>query len=96
MYFLISRINKIFREFTDIVLEDSPKGKMPSVSHTFSDIYRLTKEVLGTGAHSSVTTCIHRSTGKEFAVKVVPKRSSTDREKVLREVEILYLCRENR
>lgn len=61
-----------------------------------SDLYELTGEVLGKGARSSVTTCIQRSTGKEFAVKVIPKTTEHEREKVLREVEILYLCRENR
>lgn len=60
------------------------------------DLYTLTEEVLGKGARSSVTTCIRKSTGKECAVKVVPKTSDHEREKVLREVEILYLCRENR
>lgn len=61
-----------------------------------SDLYEMTAEVLGKGAHSSVATCVHRVTKKEFAVKVVPKSSSRDREKVLREVEILYMCRDNR
>ncbi len=60
------------------------------------DVYELTDEVLGKGARSSVTTCIRRSTGAKFAVKVVPKTTEHEREKVLREVEILYLCRENR
>lgn len=58
-------------------------------------MYELTTEVLGKGARSCVTTAVRKSTGKEFAVKVVPKTSEREREKVLREVEILYLCREN-
>ena len=59
------------------------------------DLYELTTEVLGKGARSCVTTAVRKSTRKEFAVKVVPKTSEREREKVLREVEILYLCREN-
>lgn len=59
-------------------------------------MYEVTEEVLGKGARSSVTTCIHRASGDEFAVKIVPIMSDHQREKVLREVEILYLCRENR
>ena len=62
----------------------------------FTDLYELTGEVLGKGARSSVTTCIHKATRMEFAVKVVPKTTEHEREKVLREVEILYLSRENR
>ena len=52
--------------------------------------------MLGKGARSCVTTCIRKSTRKEFAVKIIPKTSDYEREKVLREIEILYLCRENR
>jgi hypothetical protein len=43
-----------------------------------------------------VATCRHRATGKEFAVKVIAKSRGEVREKVLREVEILYLCRNNK
>ena len=43
---------------------------LPS-SHTMpTDVYVLTTEVLGQGAHSSVSTCHHKMTGQEFAVKV--------------------------
>ena len=35
-----------------------------------TDVYVLTTEVLGQGAHSSVSTCHHKITGQEFAVKV--------------------------
>ena len=61
-----------------------------------SDVYTMLGEELGRGSHSRVATCRHRSTGKEFAVKVIPKSRDDVREKVLREVEILYLCRTNR
>ena len=53
-------------------------------------------EELGRGTHSRVATCHHNATGKEFAVKVIQKTRVDVREKVLREVEILYLCRNNR
>ena len=58
-------------------------------------MYVLLEEELGRGAHSRVATCQHRGTGKEFAVKLIPKSRDDVREKVLREVEILYLCRNN-
>lgn len=60
------------------------------------DVYMMLGEELGRGTHSHVTTCRHRGTGKEFAVKVICKNRDDVREKVLREVEILYLCRNNR
>lgn len=73
-----------------------PLSPLPSnVARYIPDLYELTTEVLGKGARSCVTTAVRRSTGKQFAVKVVPKTSEREREKVLREVEILYLCREN-
>jgi serine/threonine protein kinase len=62
----------------------------------FPDLYELTEEVLGKGAKSCVTTCIRKSTQKQYAVKMIPKTSDYEREKVLREIEILFLCRENR
>ena len=60
------------------------------------DVYTLLGEELGRGAHSRVTSCRHRATGKEFAVKIISKSRDDVREKVLREVEILYLCRNNK
>ena len=60
------------------------------------DTYLMLGEELGRGTHSRVATCRHNATGKEFAVKVIHKARVDVREKVLREVEILYLCRNNR
>lgn len=68
----------------------------PRKSVEFTDLYSPTEDVLGKGARSCVTTCFRKSTNEEFAVKIVPKTSEREREKVLREIEILYLCRENR
>ena len=53
-------------------------------------------EELGRGSHSRVATCEHQATGKVYAVKVIQKDRQDVREKVLREVEILYLCRNNK
>lgn len=36
----------------------------------FSDLYKLTDEVLGQGAYAKVQGCISLQNGKEFAVKV--------------------------
>ena len=66
------------------------------VYHYTVDVYTLLGEELGRGAHSTVATCCHRTTGKEFAVKMISKNRDDVREKVLREVEILYLCRNNK
>ncbi|CAF5163079.1 unnamed protein product, partial [Rotaria sp. Silwood1] len=37
---------------------------------SFNDKYKLTEEVLGTGAHGVVKTCRDRMTKQEYAVKV--------------------------
>ena len=58
----------------------------------FSDVYDLTDEVLGEGAYASVKKCRRRTTGQEFAVKVVEKRTGLSRSRVFREVEIFYHC----
>ena len=71
-------------------------GTSPYCYDVTVDEYALLGEELGRGAHSTVATCRHRSTGKEFAVKVIPKSRDDVRAKVLREVEILYLCRNNK
>ena len=69
----------------------------PPQCSTFSvDLYEMTGDVLGKGANSSVTTCLHKISRREFAVKIVKKSSSLQREKVLKEVEILYMCKDNR
>ena len=38
----------------------------------FTDIYQLGDEILGSGARSTVVTCIKRQSGSEYAVKVCP------------------------
>ena len=41
------------------------------IDYTFDDVYELTGQVLGTGARSTVVTCIKRTTREEYAVKVL-------------------------
>lgn len=68
----------------------------PPRAQQFTDVYELTGDELGKGAYSSVATCHRKSDSKELAVKIVPMDKPGVREKVLREIEILYLCRNNR
>jgi MAP kinase interacting serine/threonine kinase len=70
--------------------------KQPPKALQFTDVYELVGDELGRGAYSSVATCRRINDGKEFAVKIVPMDKPGVREKVLREIEILYLCRNNR
>lgn len=58
----------------------------------FSDLYRLTGEVLGEGAYASVQTCICLYTGKEHAVKIIEKEPGHSRARVFREVETFHHC----
>lgn len=67
----------------------------PAVSG-FSDVYEMTDEVLGEGACASVRKCRKRTTGEEFAVKMIRKRSGLARSRVFREVEIFYHCKGHR
>eukprot|EP00117_Sycon_ciliatum_P014559 scpid30496/ scgid4312/ MAP kinase-interacting serine/threonine-protein kinase 1; MAP kinase signal-integrating kinase 1 len=60
--------------------------------NSFYDLYYLTEDILGEGALSSVHTCIEKSSGEEFAVKIVNCVSIDHRRRLLREIEILHLC----
>lgn len=61
---------------------------------TFHDVYYLTGEVLGEGSYGRVETCINTFTDLECAVKIISKQHwGFSRSKVLKEVELYYLCR---
>jgi len=65
------------------------------VSSSFVDIYILTGESLGEGSCGKVETCINKHTGLEYAVKIIDKNNGYySRSKILKEIEIYYLCRE--
>jgi MAP kinase interacting serine/threonine kinase len=72
------------------------RQRKPPRAQQFSDVYELIGEELGKGAYSSVRTCRRKSDSKEFAVKIIPTDKPGVREKVLREIEIFYLCRNNK
>jgi len=60
----------------------------------FKDTYYLTGDVLGEGSYGRVETCINMFTDFEYAVKLISKSDwCFSRAKVLKEVEIYYLCR---
>ncbi len=61
---------------------------------TFKDVYYLTGEILGEGSYGRVETCINMYTDMEYAVKIISKNNwCFSRSKVLKEVELYYLCR---
>lgn len=64
-------------------------------SLTFDKIYEL-KETLGQGAFAKVKRCSKRSTGKEFAVKIIKKDNIENRENIMTEITILKnVCHSN-
>ncbi|XP_037326226.1 MAP kinase-interacting serine/threonine-protein kinase 2b isoform X1 [Pungitius pungitius] len=63
-----------------------------SFSGRFEDVYRLHEELLGEGAYARVQTCFNLITNKEYAVKIIEKRPGHSRNRVFREVEMLYQC----
>ena len=76
----------------------SPKGARPrhhsQHSPTFHDFYNSTEQHLGQGAYGCVNTCVSKTTGKEYAVKIVSKKEeSHTRSRILREVNIFNMCR---
>lgn len=64
----------------------------PQTFH-FSDLYRLTGEILGEGAYASVQTCINVWTDLEYAVKMIEKVPGHARNRVFKEVETFHHCR---
>ncbi|KAL4703944.1 hypothetical protein ACJJTC_009549, partial [Scirpophaga incertulas] len=62
------------------VAKDSPFFQKYSVD--------LTSPLLGDGSYSVCRKCIHRQTGKEYAVKII----STEKKDVKQEVELLQAC----
>ncbi|KAL7855112.1 hypothetical protein SRHO_G00173020 [Serrasalmus rhombeus] len=66
-----------------------------SSTDTFSDLYRLTDEVLGQGAYAKVQCCVSLQNDNEYAVKIIEKIAGHSRSRVFREVETLYQCQGN-
>ncbi|KAG5670586.1 hypothetical protein PVAND_000837 [Polypedilum vanderplanki] len=58
----------------------------------FSELYKLTGEILGEGAYASVQTCINIFTDVECAVKIIDKIPGHARARVFREVETFHHC----
>ncbi|XP_064186726.1 MAP kinase-interacting serine/threonine-protein kinase 1 [Anguilla rostrata] len=85
-------------------IEDAAKRKKKkrrtratdSFTASFNDLYKLTEELLGKGAHAKVQGCVSLQNGKEYAVKIIEKTKSHSRTRVFREVETLYQCQGNR
>ncbi|XP_030062887.1 MAP kinase-interacting serine/threonine-protein kinase 1 isoform X1 [Microcaecilia unicolor] len=86
-----------------LVTEDSNKKKKKKRKTRatdnfgkFEDLYKLTEELLGEGAYAKVQGCVSLQSGKEYAVKIIEKKTSYSRFRVFREVETLYQCQGNK
>ncbi|XP_037779033.1 MAP kinase-interacting serine/threonine-protein kinase 1-like [Penaeus monodon] len=62
------------------------------IASVFSDLYKLTGEVLGQGAYASVQTCVNIYTDIEYAVKIIEKVPTHSRTRVFKEVEMFHHC----
>ncbi|XP_029473785.1 MAP kinase-interacting serine/threonine-protein kinase 1 isoform X2 [Rhinatrema bivittatum] len=62
----------------------------------FEDLYKLTDDLLGEGAYAKVQGCVSLQSGKDYAVKMIEKKTSYSRFRVFREVETLYQCQGNK
>lgn len=58
----------------------------------YTELYKLTGEILGEGAYASVQTCVNIYTELEYAVKVIDKIPGHARARVFREVETFHHC----
>uniref|UniRef100_A0A8C1JKH8 non-specific serine/threonine protein kinase n=2 Tax=Cyprinus carpio TaxID=7962 RepID=A0A8C1JKH8_CYPCA len=67
-----------------------------SFTGKFSDLYKLTDELLGQGAYAKVQGCVSLQNGNEYAVKIIEKNAGHSRSRVFREVETLYQCQGNK
>jgi ribosomal protein S6 kinase alpha-5 len=64
-----------------------PSKLLPKANSVFLKTYILGEEILGVGSFSTCRKCKHRLTEKEYAVKIISRRS-----KPSREVEMLRVC----
>jgi MAP kinase interacting serine/threonine kinase len=83
---------------TNSVQKRQQKKKKRRTADSYSDIsfndkYKLTEELLGTGAHGVVKTCRDRLTKQEYAVKIISKARHPNRTRVFKEIDIYYHCR---
>jgi MAP kinase interacting serine/threonine kinase len=83
---------------TNSVQKRQQKKKKRRTADSYSDIsfndkYKLTEELLGTGAHGVVKTCRDRLTKQEYAVKIISKARHPNRARVFKEIDIYYHCR---
>lgn len=62
------------------------------IFYFFTELYKLTGEILGEGAYASVQTCINLFTDVECAVKIIDKIPGHARARVFREVETFHHC----
>ncbi|XP_076463365.1 MAP kinase-interacting serine/threonine-protein kinase 1-like [Babylonia areolata] len=61
----------------------------------FLDMYDATGEFLGNGSYASVQAYKNKTSGKEYAVKMIEKCNSLSRGKVFKEIEIFHICQGN-
>merc|ERR550519_2207306 len=85
---------EIRRKEAQIRRRRKKKTERTLVAASFTDLYRLTGDVLGEGSYGRVCTCINIYTQLEYAVKIIEKTPGLfSRSKVLKEIEIFHLCK---
>ena len=57
--------------------------------NAIEDVYKISKKALGTGAYGVVSSCVHRETKQERAVKKVAKKKIKNMERFKQEITIL-------
>ena len=60
---------------------------------TFDRMYILSEEYLGSGSYSHVFVCNKKTTGEQYAAKIVDKNHAIPRDRILNEVDLHHLCR---
>lgn len=85
-------------EKKDVAVNASRKKKRPPREdfQSFDKIYSLTEDYLGSGSYSHVFVCIKTRTGQKFAAKIVSKDHCIPRDRILNEVELHHLCRDQK
>lgn len=80
-----------------VVKASRKKKRLPREDfQNFDQMYTLTEDYLGSGTYSHVFVCTRSRTGKKFAAKLVSKDHSISRDRILNEVELHHLCRDQK
>uniref|UniRef100_A0A914WI19 Protein kinase domain-containing protein n=1 Tax=Plectus sambesii TaxID=2011161 RepID=A0A914WI19_9BILA len=88
----VARTGQTARSLVDASTPLAGRARKEKWANVLEDFYKLTDDVLGTGAYASVRTGVAIASGSEYAIKLIDKRSH-ERSRIMREIETFQICK---